>query len=425
MKREVLASATLGLVVLSVAPTRGVAEQLAPTAPTAPTAPMPTADVMAAPHTGEPAATRAPVPDVASRAATPDAMPTPARQGFSWRLAGVLRVASTVVQNDPNVQFIGRSDGFEVQDARIGLSGRYGERIGVELSINGSLDSRERANTPNGELRVGLVDAFADIALGKDLTGLSLRLGRFLTSADPDQMSQDPVAQITGRAFVDRSLMSRGVRATEGWETEGLAPTRSHGAALRLDPGHVESGAKLGFEVAAQNGANDVVTANDNDAFALSVSGFVRLPHNSFVLAFGRWNPRTIGELPLRQDQTDLDAAVSGLVHVGPVELAGGLMLRNTTFETTGGPSQLAIGGHGQAMYSIPTELPLAVGYRFGILDPSNLVLTDRVMEHTVGMIMRLTAVRSRVLLNFTHVAEQAERKLANDRVEAVFEVAL
>lgn len=422
MKREVLASVTLGLVVLSVAPARGVADQLAPTAPT------PAAGGTVVAPTAEPTATialSAPVADAAPPPPVALAAVTPTRPGFSWRLAGVLRVASTVVQNDPNVQFIGRSDGFEVQDARVGLSGRYGERIGVELSINGSLDSRERANTPNGELRVGLVDAFTDIALGKDLTGLSLRLGRFLTSADPDQMSQDPVAQITGRAFVDRSLMSRGVRATEGWETEGLAPTRSHGAALRLDPGHVESGGKLGFEVAVQNGANDLVTANDNDAFALSVSGFVRLPHNSFVLAFGRWNPRTIGELPLRQDQTDLDAAVSGLVHVGPVELAGGFMLRNTTFETTGGPSQVAIGGHAQAMYSIPTELPLAVGYRFGILDPSNLVLTDRVMEHTVGMIMRLTAVRSRVLLNFTHVAEQAERQLANDRVEAVFEVAL
>ncbi len=418
MKREVLVSVTLGLLVLGVAPTRSMADQA--TAPA--TTPAATLEPVSATVPVTPAATTPAVPPAAP---VVDVVAVPARQGFSWRLTGVLRVASTVVQNDPNVQFIGRSDGFEVQDARVGMTGRYGERIGVELSINGSLDSRERANTPNGELRVGLVDAFADLALGQDLTGLTLRLGRFLTSADPDQMSQDPVAQITGRAFVDRSLMSRGVRPTEGWETEGLAPTRSHGAALRLDPGHVESGAKLGFELAVQNGANDLVTANDNDAFALSVSGFVRLPRNSFVLAFGRWNPRTIGELPLRQDQTDLDAAVSGLFHVGPIELAGGFMLRNTTFETTGGPSQLALGAHAQGMYSLPTDLPLAIGYRFGILDPSNLVLTDRVMEHTVGMIMRLTAIRSRVLLNFTHVAEQAERQLANDRVEGVFEVAL
>nr|HPH67039.1 hypothetical protein [Kofleriaceae bacterium] len=70
-------------------------------------------------------------------------------------------------------------------------------------------------------------------------------------------------------------------------------------------------------------------------------------------------------------------------------------------------------------------ELPLGVGYRFGIMDPSNLVLTDRVMEHTAGIILKLPSIYSRVQLNFTHVAEQAERKLANDRVEAVYEVAL
>jgi len=52
-------------------------------------------------------------------------------------------------------------------------------------------------------------------------------------------------------------------------------------------------------------------------------------------------------------------------------------------------------------------------------------VLTDRVMEHTGGMMLQLPRVRSRVQLNFTHVAEQAERQLSNDRVEAVYEVAL
>jgi hypothetical protein len=339
---------------------------------------------------------------------------------FTWALAGVLRVQSGVVQNDPNVQFIGRADGFEVQTARLGLSGHYRERIAVELSMDGAIDERERPNDPNGRLRVGLRDAYTDIAFGDSLHGISFRAGRFAIMMDPDLM-----ITITERAFVARSVLSRGVRATEGWETEGLPPGRSNGAAVRLDSGACASRACLGFELAVQNGAGEFASANDNDSYAVSLAGFVRLPNHGFVVATGRWNPRTIGDLPLRKDQTDLEGAASGLYRAGPVEVVAGFMLRHTRFDTTGGPAQISYGGQAQLMYTLPIELPLAVGYRFGLLDPSNLVLTDRVMEHTVGATVGLPRLRSRIQLNIAHVAEQAERKLANDRVEALLEVAL
>jgi hypothetical protein len=409
MKRVVLAFGAIGFSLIGAPAQLAFADEVAPPEPPA---------VVAPPPTTTSSTTAGPAVTVAAPAPTTDDG-TPAK-GFSWGISGDLRVISSVVQNDPNVQFIGRADGFKLQDALLALHGRYGERIAVEFSVDAARDERVRANSPNGELQFGVHDAFADLALGQRLTGLSLRIGRFKIMADPDHM-----IATTQRAFVDRSLMSRGVRATEGWETEGLAPGRSNGAAFRMDPGPVTSGVKPGFELAVQNGADELASANDNDAFAISLAGFLRLPNNGFVLASGRWNPRTIGDLPLRKDQTDIEAAVSGMYRIGPVEIVGGFMLRNTTFDTTGGPSQTAFGVQAQGMYYLGTELPLAIGYRFGIMDPSNLVLTDRVMEHTGGMMLQLPRLRSRVQLNFTHVAEQAERQLSNDRVEAVYEVAL
>lgn len=404
MKRVVLAFGAFGVSLIGAPALIAVADDAAPVTP--------------------PEAQPSPTPDVAATAALPAAAPVAdaatVAKGFRWHLQGVLRVNSAVVQNDPNVQFIGRSDGFRLQDAWLTLQGQYGERVHVAIGIDAGQDARTRANSPNGELRVVVRDAAVDLALAQRLTGITLRVGRFLTMADPDSM-----LNANDRAFVDRSLMSRGVRATEGWEAAGLAPVRSLGAALRLDAGPLTSGVKPGFELAVQNGADEFASANDNDSFAISLAGFLRLRNNGFVMVAGRWNPRTIGDLPLRRDQTDLEAAVSGRYHVGPVELMGGFIVRNTTFDSTGGPSQTAFGVQAQGMYHIPTELPLGVGYRFGIMDPSNLVLTDRVMEHTAGIILKLPSIYSRVQLNFTHVAEQAERELANDRVEAVYEVAL
>jgi hypothetical protein len=107
------------------------------------------------------------------------------------------------------------------------------------------------------------------------------------------------------------------------------------------------------------------------------------------------------------------------------VALDGGLIVQRTTFPTTGGPSQDAYGGHVQVMVALPASLPLSVGYRFGILDPSSLVTTDRVMEHTAGAVLGLPRHRMRVQLQLVHVVEQAARELRNDRAQLAAELAL
>ena len=59
------------------------------------------------------------------------------------------------------------------------------------------------------------------------------------------------------------------------------------------------------------------------------------------------------------------------------------------------------------------------------MLDPSSLLVTDRVMEHTLGATLAVPELHMRVQLQLTHVAEQAERTLDNDRVQLAAEVSL
>jgi hypothetical protein len=366
-------------------------------------------------------------PDATS--AAPAAAPEPA--GFRWQLFGYLRVQAALVQNDPNVAFIGRDDGFALQNARLGVRGQLAARTAVELSVDGAVDERE-VNAANGTLRFGLRDALVELQLAAPL---ALRVGRFEAWFDPD--NKDGALQ---RPFVDRALPSRGVRATEGWETRGLPPGRSLGVALRWGAGGGAAGALAQggeerapavapppwqLEVAAQNGAAEFASGNDNDALALSAALRVTSARLGWVQVAGRWNPRTEGELPFRQEETDLQASLGAGVALGPVQLAAGGQLVSTRFETTGGASQRAWGAHGQGVWRAPLALPLDLGYRFAILDPSSLVLTDRLMEHTIGVVLGLPRWRSRALLNATHAVEQDRRELANDRVEAVLEVAL
>ena len=341
----------------------------------------------------------------------------PTDRGFAWHPFGYLRMQYIAVQNDPNVAFVGRDDGFELQNARVGVRGDLGLRASFVVAIDGAVDERAQ-NTPQGKLRVGLRDAFTDVRLAG---ATMLHAGYFLAWVDPTALIAD-----TSREFVDYPLEVRGMRSTEGWYTAGLPPGRSMGASIRLDPAEPKDGAAFGYELAVQNGADEFASNNDNDQPAVSAAGVVRLPHEGYVIAAVRYNPRTVGDLPFRQDETDYQGTLGAHVVAGPLSLGAGLIVQRTIFESTGGPEQDAFGAHGQLLFRFGSvERPLAVGYRFAILDPSSLITTDRVMEHTVGAVMGVPSYRMRVQVQVTHVEEQAERELSNDRIQLAAEVSL
>lgn len=360
-----------------------------------------------APISPAPTSVVAPVPP------EPEAKPVPK---FSWEPFGYLRLQYLMVQNDPNVIFVGRDDGFELQNARIGVRGKLLERMRYVLAFEGAVDERAQVNTPDGKLKVALKDAYADVVLSGDIFA---RAGYFETLVDPNLEGD------TAREFVDKPLESRGMRATEGYQTAGLPPGRSLGAALRLEREGAVTTPSLGFELAVQNGADEYASNNDNDTPSVSASALVKLPKDGYVVASGRFNRRTVGEVQALMNEDDLQGSVGARIVGGPVAFGAGVVVQRTSFPTTGGPVQNAYGAHAQLAVRIDGALPIAIGYRFGILDPSSLILTDRVMEHTAGAVLGVPAYRMRVQLQAVHVVEQGARTLSNDRVQLAAEVSL
>jgi hypothetical protein len=343
---------------------------------------------------------------------------------FVWKPFGFVRLQYIAVQDDPNVAFVGRDDGFELQNARVGFVGRLANKAAVTVDLDGAVDERAQINSPDGKLKVALKDAYGDVVLSGAAVA---RAGYFQAWVDPEALVPD-----TSRELIDHPLESRGMRATEGYQTPGLPPGRSLGAAIHLDPAYllgeptkIEGPAAFGIEVAIQNGADEYASNNDNNLPAVSLAAIVRMPHDSWIMAAGRWNARSVGDLPFRRDETDYQGTVGLHLTAGPVSLGGGLVVEHTTFDSTGGPAQDAYGGHAQVMFAVPAALPFALGYRFAILDPSNLIVTDQVMEHTVGAVLGVPSYRMRFQLQLVHVMEQAARELANDRIQVAAEVSL
>jgi hypothetical protein len=268
-------------------------------------------------------------------------------------------------------------------------------------------------------LRFALKDAYLDVML---VPALSLRVVRFQPVFDLEE-----IVPYTERAFIDRSLESRGVLATQGFETAGLSPGRSLGVALRSDRALELGPLALGYELAMMNGNGEYEAQNDNDSQAFSAALFATFG-DSLLFAAGRQKTRTVGQLPFRQTQEELGAAAGALLRLGPLEAAGQVLVRHTTFPTTGGPAENSAGAHAQVSLYVDLaggRLRLGPGYRYAIFDPSDLIPTDLVQEHTAGLTLKLMRLPLRVQLNYTHAVEQAQRRLSNDRLEAGFEVAL
>lgn len=353
-------------------------------------------------------------------AAAQDAATTGETAGVVYKFGGYLRLEGALVQNDPSVDFVGRNDGFRIANARLQVDGRWKDRLSFRISADGADDERESPNATTGQLRFALKDAYADVRLAKVA---NIRAGQFYAVFDIDEIGGQSELQ-----FVDRALESRGVHATEGWETPGLGAGRSQGVALRAPRalGGDAFGIAIGYEIAAQNGNAEDESANDNDE--LAYSGALILSSGERFLAYvgGRHNRRAVGELPFREVEEDIAGVAAAQVHAGPIKVEAQAIARQTTFPTTGGLDENAFGAHAQAAIALRAAgLTWEPGYRFAMLEPSDLIDNDAVQEHTLGVNVSVDELRTRFLFNVTHVVEEAGRELENDRVELLLQVQL
>lgn len=352
-----------------------------------------------------------------ARAEEPVRPPALEQAGFQMHILGYLRVEGLFIQNDPNVDFVGRGDGFRLLNARIGVAGTFRDRVGFRLSADGADDERTSPNAIGGALRFALKDAYADLRFSPACT---LRAGQFYTVFDLDELT--PQNEFS---FADRAVESRGVKPGEGWQTPGLGPGRSLGIAMRGPRVFGGEKVSLGYELAAQNGNGEDQSNNDNDDLAYSGALILGLPRDSVIFAAGRFNRRTVGALPLQQTEEDVSGALAGALAFGPLRFEAQTIFIRTTYPTTGGPVQNSVGAHAELIFRIPTKTPVEFGYRYGFLDPSDLIPTDRVQEHTVGASLLLDEWKSKIQLSITHADEQTGRTLENDRAQLVFQVSL
>ncbi len=352
--------------------------------------------------------------------------------GWRLELGGYMRTRFTAIENDPDVDFVGRHDGFSLADARLELDGRLEMGLGFHLEFDGAVErTAGTVNSPRVDLVTRLKDAFTYY---QPFGPLRISAGQFKPPYDIEELTSN-----SELLFVHESVGSRGVQGVEGYNVDGLSLDRQAGLQVDGDPwfpladGDEPSGPGASYALAVTNGSSAFQNLNDNDR--LAYYGRANLHWGEYVRAGGAYsiNNRTRGERPDRVGVDTHGWTADLTVDAFGVTAIGSIMERTETpfggEHAEGEVTARAL--QGQIAYEEPF-LGFQPAYRYAWYDPSHDYDsdlgeggfdTDTRTQHTFGLNYNAKDYPVRVMLNYTLAQQQDERQLDNNRFDALLQL--
>jgi len=351
---------------------------------------------------------------------------------WSLGIGGYLRPRYTNIQNDPDVDFVGRNDGFAAGDARLTLLGELDSGIGFQFQVDGAVEKPQSLQSPIADIRLQMKSTFA---FYRPFDELRISLGQFKPPYDVEELTSN-----SDLLFVTESIPSRGVQNVEGYNVEGLSLSRQVGLRIDGEPfyfladGDEASGPGVSASLAVTNGQAANRNLNDNDRMAYYGRG--NLHWGEYVQLGGAYyyNDKTIGERP------DLvDVARSGWTAdltvdaYGVTAIASYLSRTEDPFQNadTDEGELTSSGYQAQLAYEEPF-IGLQPAYRFAFYDPSSSYGGDspgaEPIEHTrtfhtVGLNYNSKSYPLRLMFNYTITQEGEPRDLKNNRFDALLQL--
>jgi hypothetical protein len=344
-----------------------------------------------------------------------------------WTLSpwGYLRLEYESVETDDRYNFIGRNDGFILDNARLGFDLNYRDQVLFVMSLEGASDVHEDTNTPLGKIEVRLRDAFVRYDLNEYVGAQG---GQFKAP-----FAAEELRSTADLLFVSRAVGWDGVLVGRGFEQPGIELDRQLG--IMLSPRKPIRFGDFGaaYYLMAGNGNGNNQLLNDNSR--LAVIGRVEGAYSNFVTlgAAGFTNDRRI-DIPSNQArEDDVGVAADLLINPDPVEIFFQFGQVETDFPTTGVSSRIRRTWHVQAGYRFDTPWFCSIepAYRFAQYDPwanagSQAAASANALGldyHTFGLKVAAYDVPITMFFNYTLTGEQQPRELNNDRIQILAQV--
>ncbi|MDP7039248.1 MAG: porin [Myxococcota bacterium] len=360
----------------------------------------------------------------------------------SRRFFGIRMPANDDAAKNPHV---GRNDGFNLSDARLNFRAQYKDLVQGRLSFDGAMVEYADEDSPVGHLSTGFKDAYVSFPMGEKML---LIAGRFKPPFDVEELTAT-----RDQWFVHRALESRGVKRHEGFSGDmgGMAPGRQLGMMLTADRPGLWGKFGLGYALALTNGNGGEESLNDNDLPALWMRTFLSWNRDAAKARDGEEGPAststkggtiglsayvnevTVGTAPNRFHDRVYGAGFDTSANYSRFFFRAQVLTQITQHLLSGGgtPQEISLGGHGQFGFRLP-GVALYPVYRFAYYNPRFAVQDDEVVDEgdfaqvihqTLGLRYMPEDKPWNFIAEYTHSAEQSGRSIANDRVEAAFQV--
>jgi hypothetical protein len=355
--------------------------------------------------------------------APPAPPPTPEKPKL-WELTpfGYIRAGLDYTLTDPHYTFVGRNNGFVLDDARVGVDGRSEPwNLAFRISIEGASDELTAPNTPLGTLSVRLRDA---IARWDPVPFIGIQVGQFKAPFQEEELRGTNTL-----LFASRAVGVEGVLPGRGFQTPGIALDRQIGAMVSpAQPiGNATVSASYYLMLMNGNGPNQIL--DDNGRFGvvgrveLGIMDYVRLGAGVFH------NDRTVGTPPNLYNESDTGLTGDITAKVGGFQFFTAVTDLRTVFPTVGTAARTQLAFHAQAGYKFEFEnWHIGPAYRFAYFNPwqsgGGQGFDDFDLKyHTFGIRAGLTKIPLMAWLNYTITQEDTGRKLDNDRIELMGQV--
>ncbi len=362
------------------------------------------------------------------------------RNRWTLTFGGYLRMSYRAIQDDPNIEFYGRNDGFLYANARPYFAGRLPSGLGFRFQFEAAASLGATSSVQPFEQQVMRPrDAFISY---EPMPALGLQVGQFKPPHNLEELL--PTAD---QLFVDRSVGGDGVDAFEGRPLSGMALPREIGAQLtgqmffNSEGIDVHKGPGVAYGIAITNGSRASDTFNDNDA--LAYHGRASLHWGDIVSIGGAYY---FNRTTILNTQDSIDKDLSGLTAdikldvAGVQALASWQQLRDETrFLNDMNPAgdartfTLSRAYMAQIGYTIPV-VRLQPAYRFATYDPTvdyndidpqtmDIREIDALTYHTLALNYVPQNLPINVMLNYTIAQEQGSRAIANNNVSALMQL--
>ena len=354
---------------------------------------------------------------------------TPKDSDLPFKLNGYFQFKYQFMEDDEEVKYLGRHDGFRFNKIRLNITSPLEESfLSWKISLDGAKKHINEDDSSLGNTYVALADIFLKVKLSELI---KIKIGQFKAPFNVEELTDEQ-----HRPMIRDSLLSDGIEFGEGYDfkpaEKGITLDRQIGISL------LGNLSLVSYELMLFNGNGINKVANDNNNLGLAGRIDLNLLNKAIILgANGYMRTITVseaGEIEYISNEEEIAYGADLQLDYMNLILVTQYLIKTTEYPTTKQNTETSTGYMANIGYRIflSNKLQLIPLFRICSFDPTDISkkeeddyyspdLNDELNYYTAGLNL-IYDKNLNIKTNFTWRNEHIERTLKNNGLEILLQ---